>query len=484
MRTTVRSDQRGMVSILVSMIMILVITLIVLGFAQVTRRNQRESLDNQLSTQAFYAAETGINDARPLVQAYNGPPPLKATNCSGASTLGLTTKAKLNADGSVAYTCLNVTNIEPNLQYKTLANGRALAVPLNTNGSLSTLKLSWTTDGPNADASKCINGGNGATDTFPPSTGWTCSYGMLRLDLMQDTGQAGAAATADNTLTFFLKPNSVSDSYTISAFNGATKGIVLRTACVTATKTCTATISLAPGVAAASNTYYARLTAVYNDLQHVTINGPSGITFSGAQATIDVTGKAQDVLRRVQVRIPLIGSTIQAVAAVQSTGSICKLISIIPPLATNSCAGGVTSGGGGSPPPAGPPDGSADFAGCPSAACPSGSPGPKPTVSWGAKFLNTTADPDATASNVKSCSWDFGDAAQGDPNPIVSGTPSTTTAACLTGQSISHNFYPGNTSPPYKCYTYTITLTIVYNNGVTKVKALTTKKPYGTESPC
>ncbi|HET6924792.1 MAG TPA: pilus assembly PilX N-terminal domain-containing protein, partial [Candidatus Saccharimonadales bacterium] len=60
---SIRGDERGMVSIMVTLVMIIVITLIVIGFAQVVRRNQRETLDRQLSTQAYYAAETGINDA-------------------------------------------------------------------------------------------------------------------------------------------------------------------------------------------------------------------------------------------------------------------------------------------------------------------------------------------------------------------------------------------------------------------------------------
>lgn len=476
MRTTVRSDQRGVVSILVSMVMILVISLIVLGFAQVTRRNQRENLDNQLSTQAFYAAETGINDARPLVQAISGS--LTALNCTGASAIGLSpAQAKLSPDGSVAYTCLNVTNVEPALTNKYIPNGRGWAVPLNTTGALSYLTVSWSTDGPQLDASKCINGGNGGADTLPPSTAWTCSYGMLRLDLMQDTGQNSATAAAANTLTFFLKPSTASDSYTINSFGGATKGILLRTRCDAATKTCTANINLTGNVAAASQTYYARVTALYNDLKNVTLSGPSSVKLTGAQATIDVTGKAQDVLRRIQVVIPLTSQPAQAMAALQSTGSICKLISVIPPLSTDTCPGGVTSGGSPSP-PSGGPNGGADFTSCPSAACPSGGGGGSVSIGWGEEFLNTTSNPDATPGNVKSCSWNFGDGAEGDPNPIVSD------AACYTGDTIRHSFYPGNTTPPFTCRIYNVILTITYTNGLVKSKAFSTQRPYGTESPC
>ena len=49
---TERAKQRGMASIIITMITMVIITLIVLGFATLSRREQRQSLDRQLSTQA------------------------------------------------------------------------------------------------------------------------------------------------------------------------------------------------------------------------------------------------------------------------------------------------------------------------------------------------------------------------------------------------------------------------------------------------
>jgi Tfp pilus assembly protein PilX len=65
-KMTREDKQAGMVAIMVTMILMIVISLIVVGFAQISRRNQRQALDRQLSTQAFYAAETGVNDASDL----------------------------------------------------------------------------------------------------------------------------------------------------------------------------------------------------------------------------------------------------------------------------------------------------------------------------------------------------------------------------------------------------------------------------------
>jgi len=67
---SLQRNQSGMVSIMVTMILMIVMSLIVVGFAQVSRRNQRVALDRQLSTQAFYAAESGVNDAREFLDAY------------------------------------------------------------------------------------------------------------------------------------------------------------------------------------------------------------------------------------------------------------------------------------------------------------------------------------------------------------------------------------------------------------------------------
>jgi hypothetical protein len=53
----------GFVSIIVCMIIMTILSLITIGFAQIMAREQRQALDRQLSSQAFYAAESGVNDA-------------------------------------------------------------------------------------------------------------------------------------------------------------------------------------------------------------------------------------------------------------------------------------------------------------------------------------------------------------------------------------------------------------------------------------
>ena len=61
MRAKSIAKDGGFASIVVSLILVLVFSLITLGFAQIARREQQNALNQQLGTKASYAAESGIN---------------------------------------------------------------------------------------------------------------------------------------------------------------------------------------------------------------------------------------------------------------------------------------------------------------------------------------------------------------------------------------------------------------------------------------
>jgi hypothetical protein len=78
-----------------------------------------------------------------------------------------------------------------------------------------------------------------------------------------------------------------------------------------------------------ANQYYMRITSIYKDVTLVvSANDASSnpLSLTNAQAVIDATGKAQDVLRRVQVHIPLTPSSSNQLSdyAIESTDAICK----------------------------------------------------------------------------------------------------------------------------------------------------------------
>ena len=478
-------NESGLVSIMVTMIMILVISLIVLGFAQVTRTNQREALDRQLSTQAFYAAETGVNDAKTYIRAHTTTP--SSTSCTDfITTAGLTTQQYLNTDHSVGYSCLMLNNSPKTLQYN-VSNNAAIATPLfsEVGHPIQKITITWQANNNNTANSNGCSTGN----QLPPTTSWGCEYGLLRLDLMPDiAGGSGAATFANNTQTFFVKPsNSGSGTTTVSTFSGAQRARIVPVHCTTpapitptSAGTCSTTITLNNPP---QTNYYARLSASYNDLKNVVISANAGVTFRGAQAVIDSTGKAQDVLRRLQVRVNLLGNSLQPAAGLQTTGSICKLISVINGAAENpDCTG--------SPPSIA---GNAVFAGCSNAAC-DGSSGPGGggvvhTLTWGVQFKNTSGN---ARSLVVRCTWDWGDGVWGDPKPVMTSpilngaddqaAGSATGPACYPGEFVYHEFYP-KLANPTKCYYYNVKLTIYLTNGLTPTYVQRVRQPYGTLAP-
>src|SRR5580704_6402782 len=105
--------EAGIVSIMVTMVMLIVISLIVLGFAEISRTEQRNTTDAQLSVSAYYGAESGINDALAVISAYYPPGqqiPVKP-DCNVDNNLADPyhwLNGIVNNNDKVSYTCLTV----------------------------------------------------------------------------------------------------------------------------------------------------------------------------------------------------------------------------------------------------------------------------------------------------------------------------------------------------------------------------------------
>jgi Tfp pilus assembly protein PilX len=331
MSKNLQKNQNGMVSIMITMIMMIVITLIVLGFAAVTRRNQREALDNQLSSQAYYAAETGVNDAihaiDPANPAHITPTAADANSCGSFIThAGLGSTSTLSS--GVKYTCVLVNENPPALQ-QTVALGSTQTLPVNPSAATD-LTVSWQSTNSTATGAGCPSG-------FTPSASWiaACQFGVLRLDIYKTGGvtlTGSSAAVADGLAskvgTVYVSPSSAGSLQTRAI--DYTKPITAPGYC--SSGSCKIRLQDVGGAAFAGN-YYVRLSGIYEAPGNVVIAGDStAITFSGAFASIDSTGQDQDELRRIQVYVPLTNSSgLPAVNALASVNDICKQFSILGP---------------------------------------------------------------------------------------------------------------------------------------------------------
>jgi hypothetical protein len=357
------SNERGMVSFVVVIIFLTIISLIVVGFAQVSRRNSRETLDRQLASQAYYAAETGINDAMNkiaiLLNSGNPIPPQKTCNVADTPSSIGGGYTRLNgqvdpANPDVLYSCLLVNPVPSDLQY-TDVDDNSVVIPLSlvdASGNpvpLGGIDIKWEKA---ASATGSLSDCSGTVFTHPPAGNWNCPLALMRADIVPIDGTSlnSAAEAAKNTMTLFLYPSNDSAATATMAWSssapniygtGAPQGIGRRASCTD--QECHFTLTGMNGI----NNAYMRLRAIYVPSATVTITSTtSGTGFANAQVAIDSTGKAQDVLRRILVRSSIAGGTGANRSsskgfsdyALQAEDSICKRYEMSPnSAAVGSC---------------------------------------------------------------------------------------------------------------------------------------------------
>lgn len=335
-----RKNQNGMVSILVTMVIMIIISLIVIGFARIARREQQQALDRQLSAQAFYAAETGINDAVNALK--NAGYSSEKTNCGPDGTGPLSTSQAnnvLDADAGVAYTCLLIDPTPLSLDYSSVSIEEATVIPLwPVSGRLDTITFSWQ-DRTGSTAFGGCPAPSGGQYTFPAAASWpsTCNAGIVRIDLVPRDTTLSRDAMMSRTLTAFLYPqnsgSTAPSSYTHNVSN-PNKGMVIPANCNAGStpRKCNVDMRIVGDGGVAG--YYLRVRSIYrtSSLNIVGKNSSNvRLELQNAQALVDATGKASDILRRIVVRVPMtnIGNGVPSYA-VQSFDSVCKRFGVAP----------------------------------------------------------------------------------------------------------------------------------------------------------
>ncbi len=342
--------RQGMVAILVTAIIMIVMSLITLGFARIVQREQRQALDDQLSTQAFYAAESGVNMVAAQFAGPNTPTTAKNDCDVSAYNNGI-----INAsDDSVRVSCLMY---DPNPEELVFSNGTIRAenskiVPIYSSPKTATLNFTWQ-DGSGKGNNMIQAGCNFNTPpALPTASSWTTDkkMGVLQVELMPiHAGLTSRDSLNNETFTVMLYPcsNGTTSALAYSEFIGnsysSKRGSIVPANCTGTgqSTTCSASVDLSthPG-----DFYYARLKSIYSSV-NVKIIGQaddsSKVKFSNAQVVIDSTGRANDVLRRIQVRLAVSPSYNVPEAAIQAKeGGICKLVTV----KSNTGSGGVEDG--------------------------------------------------------------------------------------------------------------------------------------------
>ncbi len=195
-------DNAGIASIFVTIILSLVITLIVTGFAAIARREQRQALDEQLSTQAFYAAESEVNKI--MSQINSGSIPANKNTCYDTTQ---PIPKTFNGSPLAITTCLLITSTGAvSAGYTVPPDEAIIAPPIKTGDpakKLVSLHIEWQSSGKN----NCLPSGSDY-NILPNSLG-SGQLGMLRVDLTKVDGSTyGRQALSNATQALVLYPNS------------------------------------------------------------------------------------------------------------------------------------------------------------------------------------------------------------------------------------------------------------------------------------
>lgn len=352
-------SQQGFASTIISIIIIAVLSLIAVSFALLMRREQRQALDRQLNTQAFYAAESGINDAIDAIK--NAGFTSDITNCSDTDRISPEGQGSgsnfLDSTAGIGYTCVLIDQSPGTLEYGGLNTNESKIIRLQAAGALpiTSVRLSWQDSDYNASAGTHTAFGENNDSYFLPQSQYMQDNpglfpanggSILRATLMPVPANANRDALINTAQTVFLYPRPGNagqvgaQSYQTGSADG--NGNFVNGNCNIANtggsfpKQCNAEIT---GINGAS-IYYLRLKPIYNNAD-VTITAFSNgqpIELVGEQAMIDATGKANDVLRRIQVRVPLRTAYFMPEFAIESLGTWCKRLAVYPSGDVNSGA--------------------------------------------------------------------------------------------------------------------------------------------------
>ncbi len=344
------NNDRGVVSLLVTLIFIIVIGLIVLGFSEVSRNQANQTLANQLNSSASYAALSGINEIQNKI--ING----NLSDNSGTCCPITTGNCPLSfaSSNSSTITCYSYNKTPSSLIANlNTSQGKLIHIlPTNPKGD-TYFKLSFDFQTTNMiDDSKCIPGYNSSNNKHLPEFftfssleyNQNCSPGLIRADLSPAPFNDDGNTLAAKSSTIFMSPKSDKASqlsttaYPLHIYSSlpTSPSIVYGESFNTTPSHTTVTIhctffnNLCEWINLRS--IYAPVTVKITANSFTTNASYTSDSFQDSQYQIDVTAKSQNVVKRYVAAVNSKSTPTQVPNfAIQTTKSICKLVGIGDP---------------------------------------------------------------------------------------------------------------------------------------------------------
>lgn len=348
--------EEGFAPIIVSIIIVIVLSLITLGFVSLANNSAKNALNRQLSNNAYYAADSGINDAIKAIASgsYTG------TKQTCGPVVGNPYLGNNQINGPQDYySCLLINPSPATLQYSSVSSNQpivALLSTVNSSGAAtnpSYFIFSWEPSAqveaspyvfaPASYFPNCTIVSNIYGACLPAAANWIDSSkkpitGILRLSLTPLQDRNTLPSDTSSTYTAFLYPQSGSGSvnsapsYSSNTI-GPNSGLEVSGNCnsvSTQPDNCTVEI---PVSSSATNGYIMSMRSLYTN-SRVTIEAfdsqGNPLLFNNGQTMIDSTGFDHGVKRRIQVRISSLNYNGFPGYDIASSNSICKDLQAYP----------------------------------------------------------------------------------------------------------------------------------------------------------
>jgi len=375
-----RVKQQGAVSLFVVIFATLLITIVTVSFIQLMLRDQQQSTSSDLAQSAYDSAQAGVEDAKRLLildQSCRNGTAASTINCAaitaaltpalGDSQTSCNTLAAAGIVGETngetiiqqssgdnasqlnqAYTCVKVgVNTD---DYKGNADvNQSDIIPLRGVGAFTSIEISWfSREDVSSEGEDDIEFPTTGSDSSLPPEGseWPDNNPpLLRTQLMQMGGSFKLTDFDDsqpdnksNANTLFLYPSATgltTKDFALDARRSPSNSqqkVQCNDSFLDGEYACTVTITLPSPIDGntANRNAYLRLTSLYNGA-HYSIklkNGNETVRFNSVQPLVDSTGRANDVFRRVETRVELIGDFTYPEAALDMQGNLCKNFAI------------------------------------------------------------------------------------------------------------------------------------------------------------
>lgn len=367
------NKQRGAVSLFVVIFAALLITVVTVSFIRIMIQNQQRANAVDLSQSAYDSAQVGVEDAKRALMRYQ-------SICSSGGDC-VAAKAKINSSEcneaiktlsdienlsgtdveipvqngtnpnklDQAYTCVKL-NMSPDDYLGELTQDSSKMIPLVGESPFDTIKVQWFTS---KDFSKDLEGAESKADIPEFASGvplliqnsWTSAAqpnrpSILRAQLIQfnssgfSVDERPGLGTPPTNNTLFLYPSTKIDTpksfssnirKTFDPLDTPTQ-VNCNDLSIGGVYACSANMEMPHNSNA--HVQYLNLKSFYKKTTNYRItlfktNGDT-VKFDGVQPSIDSTGRANDMFRRVQARVELGVDFTYPKAAVDINGNFCK----------------------------------------------------------------------------------------------------------------------------------------------------------------